>query len=85
VGALNSLIGVEHRRDALWQVEWAGKPEGPFLMQQSQWLREKTNESTLAFMTAEERLIVDYAVSSVTTVGLLICESGATSYIAKAT
>ena len=30
VGALNSLDGVEHRRDALWQIERAGKPEGSF-------------------------------------------------------
>src|SRR5262249_2746261 len=29
IGALNSLNGVEHRRDALWQVERAGKLEGP--------------------------------------------------------
>ena len=36
-------------------------------MQQSQWLREKTSESPLAAMTSEERLVADYAVSSVTT------------------
>ena len=29
VGALNTLAGIEHRRDALWQVEHAGKLEGP--------------------------------------------------------
>jgi error-prone DNA polymerase len=28
IGALNSLGEVEHRRDALWQVEWAGRPVG---------------------------------------------------------
>jgi len=67
IGALNSLDGVEHRRDALWQVERAGKPEGPLLMQQSQWLCEETSESPLAAMTPEERLVADYAVSSVTT------------------
>jgi error-prone DNA polymerase len=67
IGALNSLDGVEHRRDALWQVERAGKPEGPLLMQQSQWLREETSESPLVAMTPEERLVADYAVSSVTT------------------
>jgi len=67
IGALNTLDGVEHRRDALWQVERAGKPEGPLLMQQSQWLREETSESPLATMTPEERLVADYAVSSVTT------------------
>ncbi len=31
IGALNSLEGVDHRRDALWQVERAGKLEGPLL------------------------------------------------------
>jgi error-prone DNA polymerase len=67
VGALNSLNGVTHRRDALWQVERAGKPEGPLLMQQSQWLREEAPDSPLLAMTPEERLVADYAVSSVTT------------------
>ena len=45
VGAMNSVDGVEHRRDALWQVERAGKLEGPLLRQQSQWLREEAEES----------------------------------------
>jgi error-prone DNA polymerase len=67
IGALNTLDGMEHRRDALWQVERAGKPEGPLLMQQSQWLREEISGSPLAAMTPEERLVADYAVSSVTT------------------
>ena len=31
IGALNRLDGIEHRRDALWQVERAGKLEGPLL------------------------------------------------------
>jgi ribosomal protein L31 len=31
IGALNSLGEVEHRRDALWQVEWTGRPAGPLL------------------------------------------------------
>ena len=31
IGALNSLGDVEHRRDALWQVEEAGRPVGPLL------------------------------------------------------
>ena len=31
IGALNSLDEVEHRRDALWQVEEAGRPVGPLL------------------------------------------------------
>ena len=67
VGALNSLDGVEHRRDALWQIERAGKLEGPLLMQQSELLREEDSEIPLQPMSAEERLVADYAVSSVTT------------------
>ena len=67
VGALNSLQDVKHRRDALWQVERAGKLEGPLLMQQSQWLKEESPESPLLPMTPEERLVADYAVSSLTT------------------
>jgi error-prone DNA polymerase len=31
IGALNNVAGIGHRRDALWQVERAGKPEGPLL------------------------------------------------------
>src|SRR5260370_16231256 len=31
IGALNSLGKLEHRRDALWQVEQAGRPSGPLL------------------------------------------------------
>jgi error-prone DNA polymerase len=67
VGALNNLDGVQHRRDALWQIERAGKPEGPLLMQQSEWLRESSDQMPLHPMTAEERLVADYAVSTVTT------------------
>ena len=36
-------------------------------MQQSQWLIEESNYSPLEAMTPEERLVADYAVSSVTT------------------
>ena len=36
IGALNSLEGIAHRRDALWQVERAGKMEGPLLRQRSE-------------------------------------------------
>jgi hypothetical protein len=39
-GALNQLDGITHRRDALWQVERAGKLEGPLLRQRSEWLRD---------------------------------------------
>jgi error-prone DNA polymerase len=66
IGALNSIGGVEHRRDALWQVERAGKPEGPLLRQQSEWLRELSHELPLAAMTDTERLIADYGGTGLT-------------------
>ncbi|HLI76302.1 MAG TPA: OB-fold nucleic acid binding domain-containing protein, partial [Acidobacteriaceae bacterium] len=31
VGALNQLSAVQHRRDAIWQAEQAGRPAGPLL------------------------------------------------------
>src|SRR5258708_34404830 len=57
VGALNKLDGIEHRRDALWQVERAGKLEGPLLRQNSDWLRESSNALPLMQMNTEERLV----------------------------
>jgi error-prone DNA polymerase len=67
VGAMNSIDGVQHRRDALWQIERAGKLEGPLLRQQSEWLREENRTLPLREMTPEERLVADYAGTSVTT------------------
>jgi error-prone DNA polymerase len=67
VGAMNGIDGVEHRRDALWQVERAGKLEGPLLRQQSEWLKEDSKSLPLREMTPEERLVADYAGTSVTT------------------
>jgi error-prone DNA polymerase len=66
VGALNKLDGIEHRRDALWQVERAGKPEGPLLRQNSDWLREESDALPLAQMNTEERLVADYAGTGLT-------------------
>jgi error-prone DNA polymerase len=65
-GALNKLDGIEHRRDALWQVERAGKPEGPLLRQNSDWLREESDALPLAQMNTEERLVADYAGTGLT-------------------
>jgi error-prone DNA polymerase len=65
VGALNSLDGVEHRRDALWQVERAGRPEGP-LLSQAAILREEESSAPLKQMTTEERLVADYAGTGLT-------------------
>jgi error-prone DNA polymerase len=66
VGALNSLEGIEHRRDALWQVERAGKMEGPLLRQNSAWLREDSEALPLAQMSVEERMVADYAGTGLT-------------------
>jgi error-prone DNA polymerase len=67
VGALNKIDGIEHRRDALWQVERAGKQEGPLLRQNSDWLREPSYELPLEQMNVEERLVADYAGTGLTT------------------
>ena len=66
IGAMNSLDGIEHRRDALWQVERAGKPEGPLLRQQSEWLLEDRIFMPLQQMSTEERLVADYAGTGLT-------------------
>jgi error-prone DNA polymerase len=66
VGALNNLDGIEHRRDALWQVERAGKLEGPLLRQKGEWLRDESETLPLNQMSTEERLIADYAGTGLT-------------------
>lgn len=63
IGALNSLGEVAHRRDALWQVEYAGRLAGPLLEK----LPEPTTESSpLRQMTIEERLVADFSGTGVT-------------------
>jgi error-prone DNA polymerase len=62
VGALNSLGEVAHRRDALWQVEYAGRPTGPLLEE----LPEEDAGQPLRQMTLEERLVADFAGTGVT-------------------
>jgi len=79
IGALNSLGEVEHRRDALWQVEWAGRPVGK-LLQEVRRGELQVGESASPFgnnsrgtarplrqMTAEERLAADFAGTGLTT------------------
>jgi error-prone DNA polymerase len=66
VGALNRLGGVEHRRDALWQVERAGKLEGPLFRQKSEWLQDSAPTHPLLQMNTEERLVADYAGTGLT-------------------
>jgi error-prone DNA polymerase len=62
IGALNSLGEVEHRRDALWQVEYAGRPAGPLL----DTLEEECAVLPLHQMNLEERLVADFAGTGVT-------------------
>ncbi len=64
IGALNSLGGVEHRRDAVWQVEEAVRPVGPLLKQPHG--HEVSSPSPLRKMTTEERLSADYSGTSLT-------------------
>jgi error-prone DNA polymerase len=66
IGALNQLGGIGHRRDALWQVERAGKPEGPLLRHSSGLLSEDSEIMPLQQMRTEERLIADYAGTGLT-------------------
>ncbi len=63
-GALNSIDQVAHRRDALWQVEQAGRPVGPLLRN----ARPDTHSSSpLKQMTTDERLAADFAGTGITT------------------
>ncbi|MGA7109687.1 MAG: error-prone DNA polymerase [Terracidiphilus sp.] len=67
IGALNALREVEHRRDALWQVEQAGRPVGP-LLRDARNADEKSNAPMpLRKMTTDERLAADYAGTGLTT------------------
>jgi error-prone DNA polymerase len=66
IGALNQLDDIRHRRDALWQVERAGKPEGPLLRHDGESLREDSSARPLQQMNVEERLVADYAGTCLT-------------------
>jgi error-prone DNA polymerase len=66
IGALNWIDDVEHRRDALWQVDRAGKMEGPILRQCSESLQEDSRTLPLQKMTTEERLVADYSGTGLT-------------------
>jgi len=79
IGALNSLDanasggaprppdfdkrGGFHRRDALWQVEYAGRPAGPLLDALPE---PDAAHSPLRQMTIEERLVADFAGTGIT-------------------
>jgi error-prone DNA polymerase len=66
IGALNKIDGIAHRRGALWQVERAGKLEGPLLRQRSDWLKDESKTLPLSQMDIEERLVADYAGTGLT-------------------
>ena len=66
IGALNQLGGVEHRRDALWQVERAGRPVGPLLKESAADPLPAGESSPLRQMTTEERLGADYSGTGLT-------------------
>jgi error-prone DNA polymerase len=66
VGALNEVAGITHRRDALWQMERAGKREGPLFRQKGEWLRDSSGTLPLGQMKVEERLVADYAGTDLT-------------------
>jgi error-prone DNA polymerase len=58
IGALNAIDTVAHRRDALWQVEKAGRPVGPLL----RGIADREQDTMpLAAMTTDERLSADFS------------------------
>jgi error-prone DNA polymerase len=67
IGALNSLDEVEHRRDALWQVEEASRPVGPLLRGAGKRLDGTLAPIPLRQMNTDERLAADYAGTGLTT------------------
>jgi error-prone DNA polymerase len=67
IGALNALGEVEHRRDALWQVEEAGRPVGPLLRGAGSALTGTRPPAPLRQMTTDERLAADFAGTGLTT------------------
>jgi len=67
IGALNSLGEVEHRRDALWQVEEAARAVGPLLRGVGKTRNEVSGKTPLRKMNDEERLAADFAGTGITT------------------
>ena len=67
IGALNSLGRIEHRRDALWQVEEAGRPVGPLLRSEHAAPPKAPGAISLRQMTTDERLAADFAGTGITT------------------
>ncbi len=65
IGALNFVEGIEHRRDAIWQVEQSSRAVGPLL--RSREASSPPAASPLRRMQDGERLINDYAGTGLTT------------------
>jgi error-prone DNA polymerase len=65
IGALNSLSGVSHRRDAIWQIEQSARTIGPLL--RANGTHEPSLPSPLKRMDTSERLVSDYAGTGLTT------------------
>jgi error-prone DNA polymerase len=62
IGALNGLGGIDHRRDAVWQVEESARPVGPLLKP----AHHASSSSPLRQMNTEERLSADYSGTGLT-------------------
>jgi error-prone DNA polymerase len=65
IGALNAIGDVEHRRDALWQVEQAGRAVGPLLRGHKE--EREASRGPLRKMTTDERIAADFAGTGLTT------------------
>jgi error-prone DNA polymerase len=62
IGAMNALNGIDHRRDAVWQVEETARPVGPLLTV----AHDVSSSSPLRKMDTEERLSADYSGTGLT-------------------
>ncbi|MDX1983834.1 MAG: error-prone DNA polymerase [Bryobacteraceae bacterium] len=62
IGALNPLEARTHRRSALWKSEFAIRPAGPLL----EGLEPLEEECPLDAMSAEERMVTDFAGTGLT-------------------
>jgi error-prone DNA polymerase len=62
IGAMNTLSGIDHRRDAVWQVEETARPVGPLLTS----AHDVSSSSPLRQMDTEERLSADYSGTGLT-------------------
>jgi error-prone DNA polymerase len=66
IGALNNVGDISHRRDALWQVEQAGRAVGPLLRKTVQVQLPNNTAPPLRRMVTEERLVADYSGTGLT-------------------